>query len=326
MKITILNSNADHPVNTWLIKWIEKYQSNHQISLVRSRRELGGGDILFLISCSELISKQDREKFNKTLVIHASDLPKGRGWSPHIWEIIHGANEITLSLLEAVDEVDSGDIWKKIKINIPKTALYNKINAFIFDAELVLMDYAVANFNKICRSDDELILIDQHAAHERVLFEKLKRASSASNKMAQQLLLPETIELGYRESEILNRLIPDLEGFGLEIEPFGGNSFVVKSLPALLENREIKPLVVEIVEKIAEVGFSAGFEKVIDQCLMLMACRGAIRANQKLTDKQIKSLLEQLDECENPSNCPHGRPTWIKWPIKSLEKSFNRIV
>ena len=103
MKITILNSTADHPVNTWLIKWIEKYQNYHQISLVRSKHELIGGDILFLISCSELIDKQDREKFKKTLVIHASDLPKGRGWSPHIWEIIHGADEITLSLLEAVD-------------------------------------------------------------------------------------------------------------------------------------------------------------------------------------------------------------------------------
>ena len=149
MKITILSSTADHPVNTWLIKWVEKYQNNHQISLVRSKHELNGGDILFLISCSALIAKQDREKFNKTLVIHASDLPKGRGWSPHIWEIIHGANEITLSLLEAVDEVDSGDIWKKIKVNIPKTALYNMINALIFDAELELMDFAVANFNTI---------------------------------------------------------------------------------------------------------------------------------------------------------------------------------
>ena len=149
MKITILNSTADHPVNTWLKKWIQKHQNNHQISLVRSKQEIDRGDILFLISCSELIAKQDRERFNKTLVIHASDLPKGRGWSPHIWEIIHGADEITLSLLEAVDEVDSGDIWKKIKVNIPKTALYNMINALIFDAELELMDFAVANFNTI---------------------------------------------------------------------------------------------------------------------------------------------------------------------------------
>ena len=149
MKITILNSTADHPVNTWLKKWIQKHQNNHQISLVRSKQEIDKGDILFLISCSELIAKQDRERYKKTLVIHASDLPKGRGWSPHIWEIIHGADEITLSLLEAVDEVDSGDIWKKIKVNIPKTALYNTINALIFDAELELMDFAIEKFSTI---------------------------------------------------------------------------------------------------------------------------------------------------------------------------------
>lgn len=149
MKITILSSTTNHPVNAWLNKWIEKYQNNHQVSLVRSKHELDGGDILFLISCSELIAKQDREKYTKTLVIHASDLPKGRGWNPHIWEIIRGANEITLSLLEAEDEVDSGDIWKKLKINIPKTALYNEINALIFDAELELMDYAVDNLKQI---------------------------------------------------------------------------------------------------------------------------------------------------------------------------------
>ena len=149
MKVTILNTTADHPVNAWLNKWVQKHQNNHQISLVRSKQEIDRGDLLFLISCSEIIAKHEREKFKKTLVIHASDLPIGRGWSPHIWEIINGANEITLSLLEAADEVDSGDIWKKVKINIPKNALYNEINALIFDAELELMDYAVANFDKI---------------------------------------------------------------------------------------------------------------------------------------------------------------------------------
>ncbi|HDL07673.1 MAG TPA: DNA mismatch repair protein MutL, partial [Desulfobacteraceae bacterium] len=111
-----------------------------------------------------------------------------------------------------------------------------------------------------------------------------------------------------------------------EIEPFGGNTFVVKSVPALLENKEVKPLVMEIVEKTAQIGFTPGLEKAIDQYLILMACHGAIRANQKLSDQQIKGLLEQLDQCDQPSNCPHGRPTWISWSIKNLEKSFKRIV
>jgi DNA mismatch repair protein MutL len=178
----------------------------------------------------------------------------------------------------------------------------------------------------LCESTEGLVLIDQHAAHERILFEQLKNRSQASKKSAQKLLIPETIDLGYREAKILEGLIPDLIELGLEIEPFGGNTFVVKSVPALLENKEVKPLVKEIVEKIAQVGFTPGLEKVMDQCLILMACHGAIRANQKLSDEQIKGLLDQLDHCDQPSNCPHGRPTWISWSIKDLEKSFKRIV
>jgi len=178
----------------------------------------------------------------------------------------------------------------------------------------------------LCESADGLVLIDQHAAHERILFEQLKNRSLASKKSSQRLLIPETIDLGYREAKILEGLIPDLNELGLEIEPFGGNTFVVKSVPALLENKEVKPLVMEIVEKIAQIGFTPGLEKAIDKCLILMACHGAIRANQKLSDEQIKGLLDQLDQCDQPSNCPHGRPTWISWSIKDLEKSFKRIV
>ena len=143
---------------------------------------------------------------------------------------------------------------------------------------------------------------------------------------AQRLLIPETIDMGYLEAEILAGLIPEFEKFGLEIEHFGGNTFVVKSVPDILSGREIKPLIVEIAEKMTQTGFAPNLEKTIDECLILMACHSAIRANQSLTDVQIKGLLKQLENCENPSHCPHGRPTWIKWTIKDLEKSFGRIV
>jgi len=178
----------------------------------------------------------------------------------------------------------------------------------------------------LCESADGLVLIDQHAAHERIIFEQLKNRSLASRKSVQKLLIPETIDLGYREAKILEELITDLNELGLEIEPFGGNTFVIKSLPALLDNKEVKPLVIEIVEKMAQIGFTPGLEKAMDQCLILMACHGAIRANQKLSDEEIKGLLDQLDKCDQPYNCPHGRQTWISWNIRSLEKSFKRIV
>ena len=178
----------------------------------------------------------------------------------------------------------------------------------------------------LCESGDGLILIDQHAAHERVLFEQFKKRFKDARKTSQKLLIPETIDLGYREAKILERLIPNLFDLGLEIAPFGGDTFVVKAVPLLLKNKEIKPLVIEIVEKIAQIGFSFGMERVFDQCLELMACHGAIRANQRLSDKEIRELLVQLDTCDQPSNCPHGRPTWIRWSLKDLEKLFKRIV
>ena len=178
----------------------------------------------------------------------------------------------------------------------------------------------------LCESGDGLILIDQHAAHERILFEQLKTRFKDAKKTSQKLLIPETIDLGYREAKILERLIPNLNELGLEIAPFGGDTFVVKAVPLLLKNKEIKPLVIEIVEKIAEIGVSSGLETVIDQCLELVACHGAIRANQRLSEDEIRKLLHQLDSCDQPSNCPHGRPTWIQWSFKDLEKLFKRIV
>ena len=178
----------------------------------------------------------------------------------------------------------------------------------------------------VCESEGGLILIDQHAAHERVLYEQFSARSTGAPKSAQRLLVPETVELGYREAGVLEKMIPELKDIGLDIEPFGGNTFVVKAVPVLLAGREIKPVLIEIVEKITEIGSAPGFAKALDQSRMVMACHGAIRANQALSAAQIKGLLSQLDGCHNPSHCPHGRPTWIHWDMRSLDKSFKRIV
>lgn len=157
MNITILTSSREHPVNSWLEKWKASHGKNHNIDLLYKKEHLKGGDILFLISCSEIITPEQRLKFSTTLVIHASDLPKGRGWSPYIWEIVNGASQLTISLLEADDRVDSGDIWKKVLIEIPKTALYSEINRRLFDAELKLMDFAVENYGQVQpQKQDEL--------------------------------------------------------------------------------------------------------------------------------------------------------------------------
>jgi methionyl-tRNA formyltransferase len=153
LKIEILCSSDNHPVNVMLARWIERTKDYHSITLCRSTSDVRCGDILFLISCSDIVGKNIRDKFSKVLVLHASDLPKGRGWSPHIWEIAQGANSIVLSLLEASDKVDSGAIWCKKKIDIPKTALCDEINNILFDAEEAMLDFAIENFGIIQPKD-----------------------------------------------------------------------------------------------------------------------------------------------------------------------------
>ncbi|WP_421864545.1 formyltransferase family protein [Marinobacter adhaerens] len=149
MKITILCTDADHPVNDRLRQWISTVEHRYAVELVRSRAELSGGDFLFLVSCSEIIRKEHREKYRHTLVLHASDLPRGRGWSPHVWEIINGADSITLSLLEAEDQVDTGRIWLKRNIPIDKTALWYEVNQRLFAAEVEMIAEAVENHERI---------------------------------------------------------------------------------------------------------------------------------------------------------------------------------
>lgn len=155
MRISFLCSDEQHPVNAYLGRWIAAQQGIHQIELVRKKSELSGGDILFLISCAEIIGSADRSAYHASLVLHASDLPRGRGWSPHIWQIIEGAEEITLSLLEAEDKVDSGRIWKKLRFPVPKHALWDEINARLFDAEIELIDFAVREFGKISPTEQD---------------------------------------------------------------------------------------------------------------------------------------------------------------------------
>lgn len=143
MRIDILCSSPDHPVTACLRRWIEERSTNHDIALLRNTQELRGGDVLFLVSCTEIVEKMVRNRYSNALVLHASDLPEGRGWSPHIWAVLEGAREIVVSLLNAEDRVDTGDIWGKRRFPVPPHALYDEINAALFATELELMDHAI---------------------------------------------------------------------------------------------------------------------------------------------------------------------------------------
>jgi DNA mismatch repair protein MutL len=176
----------------------------------------------------------------------------------------------------------------------------------------------------LCESEKGLVLIDQHAAHERIYYERLKKQVKEGTPQIQQLLVPETVELGYREADAIKGMLPELKATGLDIESFGGNTFVVKGVPTFLEQTATGPLLMEMAEKILVQGASQGLAAIYDTCVKLMACHGALRAGAGLHETQITALLKQLDRCDNPSNCPHGRPTWIEWSKALVEKAFGR--
>jgi len=150
LKVTLLCSDTKHPVFKALKLWEEVNQQDYDIEILTSVNEIKrNGTLLFLISCSEIVKKQHRDFFEHTLVLHASDLPKDRGWSPHIWAILNGANELTLSLLEAEDKVDTGAIWKKLRIPLDGNELYDEINEKLFAAELQLITWACENVDSV---------------------------------------------------------------------------------------------------------------------------------------------------------------------------------
>jgi len=176
----------------------------------------------------------------------------------------------------------------------------------------------------LCESEDGLVLIDQHAAHERIYYEQLLQRGKTPNAAVQKLLIPETIELSHREAALLQDLLAVLAPLGFDIEPFGGTTFAIKAAPAMLLQGELAPVLREILATALTAGRAAAPETVLDDSVKIMACHGAIRAHQTLDARQIRRLLQQMDECDNPSHCPHGRPTWIRWTVKALEKTFGR--
>ena len=149
MRVTILCTDTNHPFIPKLNEWIELNYKKHTINLLNKKEDLEAGDILFLISCQEFITKNERKKYKKVFLIHASNLPKGRGWSPHVWEIINGSKLLNVCLISAEDKIDTGKIYKKMQINIEPHELWDEINKKLFEVEIQLMDFAIESFKNL---------------------------------------------------------------------------------------------------------------------------------------------------------------------------------
>ncbi len=176
----------------------------------------------------------------------------------------------------------------------------------------------------LCQAGDELVLIDQHAAHERIGFERLRSQLAADGIESQNLLFPVVIELEHREAAVMAEHLDDFARFGFEVEAFGGRSFTVKAVPALAADVDAERLVRDLAAELNVIGRAGKLDDEIERVLSVLACHSMVRANQALSSSEMQQLLKDLAEIDFGSCCPHGRPVTHRLSKREVEKFFHR--
>ncbi len=177
----------------------------------------------------------------------------------------------------------------------------------------------------LAETEEGYVVVDQHAAHERVMFEALMKNFGSEHPASQGLLMEEILELHPRQVEILKRKLPFLAKLGFEIELFGERAFVVRGLPAILKDENPVTIIKQFVDEEEAGRTQTGLKGAQEDIAAMVACkRKSVKAADPLTLPAMQGLLEQLARCENPFNCPHGRPSIMKYSIADLEKQFKR--
>ncbi len=178
----------------------------------------------------------------------------------------------------------------------------------------------------VLESDRGLVLMDQHAAHERILFEQmLDRLEAGGEAGSQRLLLPETVELSARDGEFLRRQLPILARLGVGLSEFGERTFLLEALPPFAKVPEARRFVVELVDALKSAGEGVNALRLGEDVIAKTVCRHAVKANDPLAGPELEHLVNDLRRCRMPYTCPHGRPTLIEMSLKELEKKFGRV-
>lgn len=178
----------------------------------------------------------------------------------------------------------------------------------------------------LAQSGSALMIVDQHAAHERVIFERLMSAWKNGKVDVQDFLFPLTLDFGAEKVEAILRYQKDLEKLGIFVEEMGPQSLGIRAAPSVVKEGVLANLFEKMAQEILDHGGSFLFEKKIGDLCATMACHSAIRAGQALSHEEMKALLVQMDESKLSSFCPHGRPVFVEYPFAKLERDFGRIV
>ncbi|MGA2172067.1 MAG: DNA mismatch repair endonuclease MutL [Sedimentisphaerales bacterium] len=176
----------------------------------------------------------------------------------------------------------------------------------------------------IAENDDGFVIIDQHALHERIMYEQLKRRVRENKLESQKLLVPESFQLTKAQLDTLENNSQLFEKLGIELVPFGPKTVAIQAFPVLLAKAEPADFLRDVIEILAEKASTLDADSLFDEVLHMAACKAAIKAGQKLTDGEIEQLIADKETVEHSSHCPHGRPTVIKFTVAELEKQFKR--
>jgi DNA mismatch repair protein MutL len=182
------------------------------------------------------------------------------------------------------------------------------------------------NMYIVAQTGDALLLIDQHIAHERVLYERLLAGHGAAQLAVQRLVIPITLELGRREALVVQSRLEELAKAGFELEPFGGDSFLVRAVPARVAQKQSPEKVVRaIIDELVEKTVSRKLMVPAEEVLITASCKMAVKAGDPLSLPEMEALVADLLVCENPYTCPHGRPIIVELPNNDLDRRFGRI-
>jgi DNA mismatch repair protein MutL len=176
----------------------------------------------------------------------------------------------------------------------------------------------------IAQSREGMVIIDQHAAHERVLFEQLQNQVSGGRVPVQNLLVPEQVDLGPAQSTLLSEYLQELHQLGFTVDDFGNGTFVIKAVPAFLVGADYKCILLDILDEVNVHGRIGKLETLRNEILSVMACHPAVKIHRRLDQKEMETLLADLFKCRMPHTCPHGRPTTIRYSIEEIKKMFKR--
>ena len=176
----------------------------------------------------------------------------------------------------------------------------------------------------LAQTEDALILVDQHAAHERIVLERLKAAMSAGERLPSQLLLlPEVVDLSLTQKAALSGEFEHLAKLGLVLEEFGAG-VLVREVPALLKDAPVKKMITDLADEMAEWGASTAVDDKIYHIAATMACHGSVRAGRRLTLAEMNHLLREMEHTPHAAQCNHGRPTYVRIGVGDLERLFHR--